>query len=175
MANDIAKRQIRQDQRAWIEIKPKVNEIKVVPGQPVAFDIVKVNIGKTVARHTVAVIELEKLSPLQSPSFSNFAGKVADTSTAGTVFPNEEPQPFKARWLAFNPTTNHVDPVIASKADAQDWKDGKFYFAIYGRIDYLDIFGFAHWTTFCAAAAGKAIDTPTRECRETFNDVDDNE
>jgi len=64
-------KQMRVDQRAWVEMRPTVQAATVVQGKPMAIGVLIRNIGKTVARNIDTTIVVEKLAPNQSPSFDS--------------------------------------------------------------------------------------------------------
>jgi hypothetical protein len=171
-ANRIAEKNMQKDQRAWIEFSAtNITTFKVGRGKPIQFDINVLDIGKTAARHIQTFIVIERLPPTQAPSFKVDIGK-RNTTTIGALFPNDPRGNYSVPWWK----THYGDPAIMSAADVRDWKSGKYYLAVYGMTTYYDIFGVYHWVTFCAGLAGlNYLPTPTRECVETYNDVDDNE
>jgi hypothetical protein len=171
-ANGIAMKQLRQEQRAWIEFSAtNIKELKVVRGKPIQFDIEVLDIGKTAARDVRTFVVIERLAPTQAPSFKVDIGK-RNIATIGALFPNDPRGDYSVSWWK----THYGDPAIMTAADVRDWKSGKYYFAVYGMTTYYDIFGGYHWVTFCAGLAGLSyLPTQTRECVETYNSVDDDE
>ena len=63
---------------------------------------------------------------------------------------------------------------ILSDEDVKDLRDGKIYFAFYGRAIYVDIFGINHMTEFCRwSPPAVNVAMPTPKCSD-YNGVDNN-
>lgn len=171
---------MRMDQRAWIEIAPvriKEKRLELVPGQMLSIDIKMLNIGKTVARKIIVQTKVEKLNPSQSPSIDDEKWIFGEKTIVGVLYPNDEREPTQTHLLELDQSNNTFVAAIISQVDLQDWNDGKFYIAVHGRVDYVDIFNVSHWSTYCGAFTGKEHfgGTPTLACSQYYNGTDSND
>jgi hypothetical protein len=174
-ADKSAEKQIRQDQRPWLYINPKDTQqanFDVLPEKGVSLELKITNFGKTPALRVKAQLILEKLLITQQPTFKVPGNQV----TTGAIFPTDSP-PIVVSWLG-RPNRNGDDPppAIVSPDDFKDWETGKIYFAIYGRVEYWDIFGVGHLTHYCAARAAPVpnLKLETKNCIEKYNEADGN-
>ena len=181
-ANAIAREQMRRDQRAWIQYMLGDEKPEVAVGKRVAFRVMITNIGKTVARQVHGWVAVEKLSFIQSPSFNrNDPLRINVGADTGLLFPSHVSS-FELDWRKNDPIypldDDRTTIALASDIDVRDWREGKFYFAVFGKIDYRDIFEVPHWTTFCSTFTGVGtLDRPPMAaglCKKIYNNVDDN-
>jgi hypothetical protein len=141
---DVIQKQMREDQRAWVTLEVMKDPI-FTAHQPVTFAVEVVNIGKSAARNVRVTIGVQKVSTTEAPRFDY---KYAGHYFVGVHFP-QHPETLTAGWIDTLPgSTEPVRPRIFEK-DIQDIKEGKFCFAVYGRVEYMDIFDVPHTTSFC--------------------------
>lgn len=159
------KHQLTIDQRAWVAVY-------AVEGFPEADKefVVKTtirNTGKTFAKHYKGFIRPEAFRPGQGrhPDFSveeNAPTAKPPEVSIGLLPPNGEYSG------TLNVKENH-EKVTPDEIKAV--KSGEVILLIHGRIDYDDIFGCHHWTTFCYRL-NSAI--TAYSAYESHNDADDN-
>lgn len=131
------------------------------------------NIGKTPALKMRAQMVLENLRNGESPTFDY--NKPRSTYSVGIVFPDEA-KPSQVKLLEYDPgnAPYGVRERTLSRAEYQALVNGDSWLALYGTVDYEDVFHIHHWVHYCnwfplvagqVAAAGS--------CTE-YNSVDDN-
>jgi hypothetical protein len=185
--NMLQQKQMRLDQRAWVSIWHDHEQIvKVVANQPIEFDVRKLNTGKTIARKLFGLVAIEKLLPDQEPRFKHFLPDSSPTwfvpnderistftSSTGVLFPGVKLQVGRYFWQQPDFSTGNKKQALATDIDAQEWAQGKYYFALYGFVTYDDMFGVHHWTSFCSHFSGDpTLLIESRACIDTYNDAD---
>jgi hypothetical protein len=119
----------RADQRAWLGIKAIILASPLSPGNPIDISIITLNTGKTPA---------------------------LDVNLAETRAGFNESHPERATTnnarLVVSPNNDEKFSISATAAPNAiiGLRDKRFRFYIRGRIEYRDIFGRGHQTTFCA-------------------------
>jgi hypothetical protein len=156
---------MRLDQRAWIGVST-IDPVPSIPSEGKTFTA-KVNItnsGKTPARN---IISVGSLDPLESPKLPDFSYTNHDRLNMGTLAPGAGGViPF----TALHDITANKDYVIVHEfLDKLINKQAIIY--VSGRIDYDDIFGQPHWTTYCAWLT-VPFNGQFARC-ETHNETDD--
>lgn len=152
---------MQADERAWIVVDfndPPPQQ--ATANQPLVNMIRFSNTGKTPARKVTFSFTIEDVKPNQLPTF------IYDDSSKkgemGALFPNA---PQKVRVET---------PTTLTATDYEDLATGKAYVALYGVINYYDIFGVQHWNKFCTwIPLGGDGAYLSRTCVD-YNDVDDN-
>lgn len=163
-------RQMRQDQRAWIGVEltsdptPNAKQgtatVSVTENQPIGIPLRFTNTGKTAARHVEAIFFVEVVKNGQVPLL-NSKKKAESGFSAGIVYPS-----IHSDIAAFR-----IRP--ATRTEQQDLISGQAYIAVYGRVDYRDVFKVPHWNKFCLWIPFASIGYTSRECAQ-YNNVDDN-
>lgn len=138
---------MRTDQRAWLQFQASPTKPgsdgatwQLTSGQPVTYPLRVVNTGKTPAKNLDMKIFIDIVPADQEPPLEYVdknSGHPYGHITSGIVFPNAD----------FNQT------VVRPSADGSPQlaiKDGKSYLAVYGVIDYDDVFKTHRRTKFCA-------------------------
>jgi hypothetical protein len=141
------KQTLMMDQRAWIKTKIDA-PADAIADQEFKGMIYITNNGKTPAKQITGIFKLEVVSGQSSPSFDldNRAANAgipfifsSDTEHVPAILLQNRPD---------NPTRGV--PATLSVSDAERLKNGDAYVAIYGRLDYWDIFRQHHWIRFCS-------------------------
>lgn len=135
---------MKLDQRAWIGVS-LVDPIPSIPvaGKTFAAKITITNSGRTPARNIVSVGTLDPLTPPELPDFT-YTGR--EKLNMGTIAPGG------GGTIPFTPlhdNTTKADYILAPEF-INKLIDRTATVYVSGRIDYSDIFGVPHWTTYCA-------------------------
>jgi hypothetical protein len=155
-------RQIRQDQRAWMQISAKIQPIVLNPNhRNLVIPLHIVNIGKTSAMDVLTEANLEVVPIKEKPDLS-YDDRKHWHDFSGLVFQGESSSyDINAEKLAFGPSDYDL---ITS---------GRAYFVYFARVSYRDIFGVKHWTHFCGAHNLVGVRYTPRKCAD-YNRVDNN-
>jgi hypothetical protein len=164
--------QMRQDQRAWIEVH--YGTPNIVSDQQGSIPIVFKNVGKTPARSIEEFVCLQILPINKKVDLSSDTVRPQLTSHEGIMTPQSE-DTLVATTMKTDPANRtRTLPLILQKDDIDNLSSGKTYYVIYGIVRYRDIFNTLHWMKFCNWNAAYNIAVPAGECAE-FNSVDQNE
>jgi hypothetical protein len=160
-------RQMRQDQRAWLDIQ--FDAISWAENQTIQVRMTLTNKGKTPAKRVSGRAYVEKILINQKLEF----GKYEQQFGSGFLAPNIP----ISNW-GFQSAHKHV-PLPMSKTDVADLNEGRAIAVVHGDITYLDIFGIEHWTKFCTynAAFRFITTTPVQNTAPpctNYNDADNN-
>lgn len=170
------RKQMRQDQRAWIEME-QTEPLVFVENKPFTFNLHLANIGKTAARNLITQVVFEKLPIKSEPSLSFREGIARTSSTVGVLFPNDPNMAVPGLWQRVIPGTRNkkAETILPSATDVQEFADGKTYLAVYARTSYVDIFGRPHVSKFCKfyTTNTKSLEVPAKRCTD-YNGVDNN-
>jgi hypothetical protein len=164
---------MRNDQRAWlkVDLQPSTSGgdhtiVTITVGQPVTYPFQITNIGKTAARNIDAKIFSAITYANQEPPLDHVmqASKYAHNHvTAGIVFPSDILKQIGER------PGNEGASMPATEAEVEVIQEGKGYLAVFGIVDYDDVFDVHHWTKFCIWIS-KTGTFQTEGCTK-FNDV----
>jgi hypothetical protein len=178
-------RQMRQDQRPWIRfdmgdpVGPPVTwRMKV--GGPLNVPTRFTNVGKTPAEavRVYAVIEVvaNGKEPDVPKDFSPVWTKKAVATAvvqvdAGAIFPSSHMDQTITRVII----GEHGQAAVRnlSVAEANDLLNKRAYWAVYGKVEYADVFGFKHWTRFCKDGYADGEDANSSKCAHYYA-VDNN-
>jgi hypothetical protein len=132
----------RDDQRAWLRLV----DIQGIPevGTIFSVDLVAANTGRTFAKNLTmrAVVELITEKG-KEPDFNlEDSGPARKESSASLLAPNDEYE----MEIALR---KQAPPHEITQSDLDQIRDGSLTLSVHGRMTYDDIFGCAHWTTFC--------------------------
>jgi hypothetical protein len=175
---DAIKRQMRQDQRPYIEV------ILGGPGPDKEFGINMPNnvlhlplkmtvLGKTPAKHVHGRLFLEVVKVNQDPLLEKNTAPALDTFS-GIVFPNV-PQEVHAIRMKAKRGNKLGEFDLAKDSEASDLLAYRSYLAAYGTYTYDDAFNIQHWTKFCVTFHAKSpVEYPIPGCVR-YNDVDNNQ
>jgi hypothetical protein len=155
----------RDDQRAWVHLV----DIQGIPEVGIIFsvDLVAENTGRTFAKNLTmrAVVELITEKE-KEPNFSlEGRGAARKESSVSLLAPNFDYE------MAIE-LRKEAPPHEITQSDLDAIRDGNLTIFVHGKITYDDIFGCAHWTSFCTrlkpdltyASYGKHNDTDQNRC-----------
>jgi hypothetical protein len=140
---DVAKKTMQIDQRAWIGVE-SIDAIPRTPetGKTLSANVRMRNTGKTPARN---IRQVGSLDAITGAPTSKYVGTVR---LAGNLSPNA------SATIPFTPLGdgNH-QPLRLNDEILAALRAGQLKLVVHGRIDYDDVFGDPHWTTYCALLA----------------------
>jgi hypothetical protein len=133
---------LRDDQRAWVRLV----DIQGIPevGTVFSVDLVAANTGRTFAKNLTmrAVIELITEKG-KAPDFSlEDGGAPRKESKVSLLAPDAD---YEMEVGLHKQTSPHE----ITQSDLDGIRDGRLTMFVHGKMTYEDIFGCAHWTTFC--------------------------
>ncbi|HEY6768915.1 MAG TPA: hypothetical protein VI386_29525 [Candidatus Sulfotelmatobacter sp.] len=135
---------MRIDVRPWVFYKLTTAPTAEL-NKALAVDIEIMNHGKTPALQVVAKMSIAKVFYANYVGFDDrlrfqrefgFLSQGANTGNYSPIF-----------WKV---NTKYGATVkVLDDDDIKDFREGRAYVRTWGRIDYRDVLGFDHWTTFC--------------------------
>ena len=154
------RRQVRQDQRAWIRVS--INPLPVFVGKEVVASGEYTNTGKTAAHNVIVNLVVERVKNGKDPIFT---WRILHyTGWTGMMYPNA-PEKFSSYWFDVPiGTKGRPSPTIISMSDVSDLMNGKTYFVVFGEVRYEDIFQVRHRTEFCKWIPIGNADVTARKC-----------
>jgi len=173
---DAIQGQMRQDQRAWIQMT-QTKKLTYNENQPLTVNIEVLNIGRTAAQHLITEVIVEKLPIKLPPSLSFKKGVPRTIETTGVLYPYGAPMNVKGSWkrvVSGGSKNGEAESVDLSIPDIQELTLGGTYVVIYARTRYIDIFGTHHVTKFCSYDSPGRKPVPVRDCVD-YNGVDNNQ
>jgi len=166
-ATALAELDFRRDERAWIEFKFSEGSITFTLNKPFLVPTEIVNTGKTPARKVhgnIVVGVFPKGVPLD---FSYTRGRTAHYAIrAGTIFPNGG---IKESFEAVRHGKREAKAIIFNASLKKNLWSAQSFLVVYGKIEYLDIFGNLHWTSYCRYVLHPEMISP--QCM-AYNDTD---
>lgn len=165
-----ADRNFRIDERAWIGFKFVEGTMTFTIGKSFLVPTELVNSGKTPAKNThgnIVVGVFRKGEPLNF-DYSPGHGNTNYAVQAGTIFPNGG---ITESFEALEHGIGQKQPLILTPAIKDQLFSGESYLIVHGKIEYWDVFGKYHWTTYCRYVLHPEIISP--ECMH-YNDTDKN-
>jgi hypothetical protein len=161
---------MRKDQRPWLELDALPDTTSTLTaGRPVTCLVHLRNIGKTPARNVEAKIYLDIIDFHREPPLDDVEQNLAHPRAyinTGILFPNSD---FK---LVTMRPAGGGSPALATESEVTAVREGRAYLAIYGIVNYDDIFNMHHWTKFCEWPSVRGNFQPYH-CTN-YNNVDDN-
>lgn len=159
---------MQKDQRPWVKLSFD-NFIAQVQS-PIGGNLHMINSGKTPGKSLDGKFAIEKVRNGKEPRLDY--GEAWVSFTTGTLFPNEP----EVRGLAMQHTSGeHIEAVILSQADWDDYIAGKIFFVAYATVFYSDFSRTKHWTKYCIFLAPQTpVRTYTAKNCTDYNGVDDN-
>jgi hypothetical protein len=132
------------DQRPWIKLSVAW-QTDIAPNRALGVLIHTENVGKTAAKVVNETFILEKLESGQAPSFNyNKAGTL--TNLLGMIMPDVLVPDTNFPLFAMG---NNPPPPVLGDVAYKELVSGRAYLALFGKAEYLDIYGTQHWTHFC--------------------------
>jgi hypothetical protein len=162
------RKQMRQDQRAWIDVHIKGME-KPIENRPVEALVSFNNTGKTPAIQFHMDVVVEIVPTERGPKFNYSVAH--RNSIAGYVFQNTAPVDARFFVQHYGKRKEIVDDLL-SHADYEMLMSGDSYLAVYALLKYKDIFGVQHWAQICAWHSWGDKGVP-QDCTR-YNRVDEN-
>ncbi len=157
------------EERAWVEVESIKKETGAlsnygVPSYPVSFDIIAKNYGKTQAHDFVMkVASIDGDYKTDAEQLGCVGGMLVSNEGNDKIF--DHPFPSDPAFLPMGTCTDRYQEWALKKAILPPLIQGNatqeyiLYsqtsvtmaktFVIVGRIEYVDLFGFHHWRTFC--------------------------
>lgn len=193
---DAIKRQMRQDQRAWVKVEPRGNPVaggdptnpqfnlQLSSAEPVVIPIRIMNTGKTPAIDIDAdvfidIVDVDKdpflpnpnkvLKPGEPVPSSRYRRVASNHVTAGIIFPGTHTEAVAKQARIGKNGKPEVDPIGIERAKKMQAE--KAFIVIYGWVNYSDVFGVKHWTRFCKSLGP---DSGERSKCPQYNRVDNN-
>lgn len=160
------RRALLVDQRAWVSVVGPPNFPLDSASIPASIQIT--NTGKTPGKQLDADVIATALKKGEEPSFDFGKGHPHDRIHAGAIFPNT-PFNITVPVVRYGPQAKQT--IVPTAEFRQELANGESFIIFYGRISYVDIFGTAHWTSFCTWS-GSAVGN-LKKC-VSYNDVDTN-
>jgi hypothetical protein len=147
---------VSKDQRPWVKVVSRTG----IPekGPRLAIEMSVIATGKNPAKSVSAKFFVERVKTGETPKLSE-TDPMGAFST-GIMFPDSPPQRMP---LAYD--------LLGSEMD--DFNEGRIFLAIYGRVNYRDMFQTEHWTKFCSFSSPKDGLYSAEKCT-AYNDTDDN-
>jgi hypothetical protein len=137
-----ARRTARRDQRAWVAVV----DIAGIPevGTIFGVNLVAQNSGKTFAKNLTMRAVVELISEKQKePDFSlEDSAAARKDSSVSLLAPN-------ADYVMDIELRKQTPPHEITQSDFDGIRSGNLTIFVHGRMTYDDIFGCAHWTSFC--------------------------
>jgi hypothetical protein len=168
-------RQMQQDQRPWIALsfvstEIQVQGLRITENEPLRIPVRTINTGKTPARKVVANIFVEIVKNGESPKLD--LAKVPPSKLLfGILFPNNPSVDLVFRMRKKGAAEAAFDAL--SSTEFQGLNSKTVYIAVYGRIDYVDVFNIPRWTKFCGWTSGSPGYYSAQACT-AYNSVDTN-
>lgn len=132
------------DQRAWLTITFQPGTL--YSGKPITNQIELSNTGKTPATELHGFYVFKSIESADNLLFDAKEGRI--NISFHSLFPAQK-NVFPSALLWKNPSTGQIGERILLPPTLDRIKDGQIIFVTYGRFDYADVFGDAHWITFC--------------------------
>ncbi len=128
-----------------------------------------INTGKTPAKNVhgnIVVGVFKKGEPLD---FTYTPGHAHYFVQAGTIFPNGS---ITESFEAIKHGQDKAEAIIFTRPLKDELFSGQSILVVHGKIEYSDIFGVKHWTTYCRYVLHPEL--ISEECTR-YNDTDDNQ
>lgn len=167
---DAIRKQMRQDQRAWIKITSN-DPMGTGGGYPVVTPVHIINTGKTPALNYV-LESLIKILPIKQEPVFDYSQGDHGRNNGGILYPADTRDMEASTYAKDAWTKPQPEKLALSRTDYERFLAGKNYIIVYARVTYWDIFGVKHWTHFCNWST-YAPRTPATKCSE-YNRVDGN-
>jgi hypothetical protein len=177
-AKNIADRNFRRDERAWItaSLKP----FQWVVDSPVLFPGEMINTGKTPASNADMLASATVLGKDEIPEFTytRGTGHPFVTAYSKAFFPNTPAVEFEIP--AFKKGTTQGENIVLTKDLLSRINNGEYFIVVHGQITYSDIFGISHWFHFCNSLPAYTVRSGEQEpalitACEQRNRMDSNE
>jgi hypothetical protein len=160
---------MRNDERAWLQVKVRGNSEKdraageipfnIVSGQQISIPLDLSNIGKTPAKEIVINVFAEVPASFQGVRLECVDGPLRcpyNQTSMGIMFPSDHTDVHAVRMGPGDQSATDIE--------AKYWTEGKVYAAAYGIVTYEDVFNVHHWTKFCFFRGAEGGAYNAQEC-----------
>jgi hypothetical protein len=144
LALDASIKASRIDQRAWIKPEGNTTVLSFASGQELFVPFRLTNSGKTPAKDLSGSYVLQLIHKSEAPDFLYSPGHPHNISGSNLLFPNESTLLIQIYAVVRGPS--HM---ILTQSQIEELVSGELRAAVYGIVNYDDIFGGHHWVTFC--------------------------
>jgi hypothetical protein len=142
-----ADRNFRIDERAWMAFGFKdQGSITLTFNKSFLVPVELRNTGKTPAKNIHGVVVVGVFKKGEPLDFTYTFGHAHYGVQAGAVFPNGS---IVESFEAIKHGQEHAEAIIFTPSLKDELFNARSFIVTYGRIDYNDIFGREHWTTYC--------------------------
>ncbi len=158
----------KRDERAWMAFKFMEGNLTFTIGKSFLVPTQIVNTGKTPARDVRGKIVVGVLKNGERLGLDYSPGHAHYQVFAGTIFPTGH---IEQSFEGIQHGIPNAESIILNKPMWEEILSGKSLVVVHGRIEYKDIFGTDHWTTYCRYVLHPEL--ISEECTR-YNDTDDN-
>jgi hypothetical protein len=151
-------RQMRQDQRAWLSVRPYwppgkdakgevvATVVQLTPDAPLSVPMRITVSGKTAAKKIFATFFVDVVKATDEP---NLDGKNPYwwRFSAGLIQPNDPPNDFLAYRQRAGKGLDTMSKL--TETELRELQSGDAYLVVYGKMWYRDIFNTLHWAKYC--------------------------
>lgn len=167
-ANEIAAANFQRDERAWMAFKFMEGGITFTLQKSFLVPTQLVNTGKTPAKNVRGNIVVDVFRKGEPLNFTYTAGHAHYAIQAGTIFPSGG---ITESFEAIKHGQDKAEPIIFTVPLKDELFNAQAFLVVHGRIEYRDIFGAEHWTTYCRYVLHPEL--ISSECTR-YNNTDDN-
>lgn len=162
-------RNFRTDERAWLGLSFTGANIRLTVGQSFFVLVQVINTGKTPAKNVTGMIAIDVIKRGEKIDFSYAPGHANYRIEAGAIFPQGS---ITESFEAIHHGSDRAEATVITAPLLAAIMKNQTVAVIHGRIDYSDIFGTKHWTTYCRYVFNPSLISP--ECTR-YNDTDQNQ
>jgi hypothetical protein len=174
-ANEIANQSVvnadinfRRDERAWMAFKFMEGSLTFTLDKSFLVPTELVNVGKTPAKNVHGSIVVGVFKRGEPLDFAYSPGHASYKVMAGTIFPNGK---IAESFEAIKHGQDRAEAIVFTRPLKDELFSGQSFIVVHGRIEYGDIFGTTHWTTYCRFVLHPEL--ISEECTR-YNDTDNN-
>jgi hypothetical protein len=145
---DTQAKTMRLDERSWMNIV--VGKGTMIDNNPLVVPIAVVNTGKTPALDVSGKMVVNLLNNNDDPDLTYRVGHPGYSVDVKALAPNNPQQLQYAALPKYVTDYKFRKPIIVNPTLRKEISDGSLYIVVHARITYNDIFGKAHWLTYCS-------------------------
>jgi len=157
----------RRDERAWMAFKFVEGNLTFTLNKSFLVPTELVNVGKTPAKNVHGNIVVGVFKGGEPLDFTYTSGHANYKIMAGTIFPNGK---IVESFEAIKHGQERAEAIIFARPLKDELFSCRSFIVVHGRIEYDDIFGRSHWTTYCRYVLH--TEAISEECTR-YNDTDD--
>lgn len=166
-----SRKSMQIDQRAWL--KPTIPNFFPLNGSTIPADVQITNIGKTVATNVVGKVVATVLKKGETPPFDDYRNCYLKLY-AGALWPNEIPPLTAHLTISKCGGAKSVEPVVPDQELTRQINGKEAFIIFFGQLEYCDVFGVKHRTTFCNGS-GEALSSDNIKQCINYNGADNND